>query len=94
VNRHSSRYNHRDANEGPIVKALQDMGVQWIEAGPLDGWVWLGQFVPVEIKTAKGKLTTGQKLFISDCELFGRPYRVWRTTDEAIEAVKVWRDVR
>jgi hypothetical protein len=94
VNRRASRYNHRDANEPVILQALEQAGVYYVQAGPLDLWVWLGAWTPVEIKVAKGKLTAGQKAFISSCELFGRPYRIWRTPNEAIEAVNVWREQR
>lgn len=86
-----TRYNHRDANEAEIVKVIGQLGIEWYEGGPLDGWVWLGQWTPVEIKTAKGKLTVGQKEFISRCNMTDRQYRIWRTPLEAIESVQAYR---
>jgi hypothetical protein len=92
MSRHASRFNKRDANEQIILHALELAGVEWYEAGPLDGWVFLGQWIPVEIKTPRGTLTDGQKAFIARCEIDGRPYRVWRNANEAVEAIQVYRE--
>lgn len=92
MNRFASRYNHRDANEPAIVKALAEIGIEWYEGGPLDGWIKLGnQHVAVEIKTEKGKLTKGQADFIAHCQRNELPFRVWRTPLQAIESVQEWR---
>lgn len=91
MSRHSTRYNKRDLNETLIVHALNNLGVAWIEAGPLDGWVWLNQWVPVEVKTPKGKLTRGQQAFVDACEHFRRPCLVWRSAEDAIAAVQAKR---
>lgn len=92
MGRHASRFNKRDANEFPILKALARLGVEWIEAGPLDGWAILaGRFIPCEIKTANGKLTQGQTEFIAACERNSLPYGLWRSVDDAVKFVKSWR---
>jgi len=90
--RRATRHNKRDAAEVPILKALVRLGVEWIEAGPCDGWVVLaGRFIPVEIKTGNGKLTEGQAEFIANCERGGLPYGLWRSVEDAVKFVKEWR---
>jgi hypothetical protein len=94
VNRHATRYDKRDATEPEILAALDRLGVYHYAAGPLDHWIWLGRFVPLEIKTEDGVLTKGQQDFVNLCEERGWPYRIWRTPNEAIEAVNLWREQR
>ncbi len=48
----------------------------------------MGEYIPVEIKTAKGKLTAGQKAFISECAMQKRPYFVWRGVDEMLNSLE------
>ena len=91
MSRRSTRYNKRDANEMLLINTLNDLGSIWIEGGDLDGFAWLGQWVPVEIKTKEGRLTKGQQAFIDSCEHFNRPYRIWRTTSDVIKDVQEWR---
>jgi len=91
MSRRATRFNKRDSVEPDIVGALAAMGVLWIEGPPLDGWVWFGQFIPVELKTSEGIFTQSQKDFIEICELNRWPYRVWRSVDEAVESVNLWR---
>lgn len=90
--RRATRFNHRDANERTIILALESLGIEWYEGGPLDGWIFLDRWIPVEIKTETGTLTAGQTAFIARCELDGRPYRLWRNANQAIEAVVVARE--
>ena len=94
MSRHATRYNHRDGNEPAIRKTCEDMGVEWYEAGPLDAWIWLGKWIPIEVKTDTGVLTPGQKRFMEQCEMDGRPYRVWRTAKEAEQAINLHRAIR
>ncbi len=83
-----TRYNHRDGNEKEIVAALGRMGIAWYEGGPLDGWcAFPDGWVPVEVKTATGRLSKGQQEFIAQCADHNRPVLVLRSADEAIEAV-------
>lgn len=92
MSRYASRFNKRDEVEPDGIEALAKLGVEWVEAGPLDGWIWLGQWIPVEWKSGKRKpLTQGQKDFIAQCNRTERPYRLWRTPLEAIESVQEWR---
>jgi len=95
VSRYATRFNKRDLAEPEILKVLAQLGVEWFEGPPLDGWIVLGKtFIPVEIKTKKGKLTPGQKLFISNCQIHERPFRIWRTPLEAIESINEWRKIK
>lgn len=93
MSRYATRFNKRDANEAPILDALEAMGVNWIEAGPLDGWINVaGQWIPCEIKMPDGRFTAGQKAFIDICKAFSWPHVVWRTPEEAIQFVQISRE--
>ncbi len=94
MSRKATKHNKRDANEILIVNALHDLNHVWIEAPPLDGWVFLGQWIPVEIKNKLGRnrLTDYQQGFIDACQHFGRPYRIWRSANDAVEAVRVYHE--
>lgn len=89
--RRATIHNKRDGNEMPILQAFATMGVQWFEAPPLDGWIFLFRFIPVEIKTKTGKLTPSQIGFIDRCKYLGMPYLVLRSVDDAIAAVNALR---
>lgn len=92
MSRHATRWNKRDENEPEILREIAKLGVEWIEAGPLDGWVYIvSRWLPVEIKTDKAPLTEGQSKFLADCIDGGRPCVVWRSAVEAIESVQSWR---
>lgn len=93
MSRHATKFNKRDANEQIIVSALADMGVCWVESGPLDGWIFINRWIPVEIKNPDGlnKMRPSQEQFIRDCKLMARPWLVFRTTADAIEAVNALR---
>jgi hypothetical protein len=91
MSRRSTRYNKRDANELLILATLASCSVEWIEAGPLDGWVHLGEWIPVEIKMPTGKLTESQEDFITACHYWGRKYMIWRSAEEALKAVQAWK---
>lgn len=87
--RHATRHNQRDDNEPAILRVLKQMSVEWIEAGPLDGWIYIGQWIPVEIKNPEGKnrFRPGQKLFVESCQALGRPHMVWRGASDVIADV-------
>lgn len=89
-----TRHNVRDANEPAILRVLKQMSVEWIEAGPLDGWIYIGQWIPVEIKNPEGRnrLQRGQKEFIENCQALGRPHMVWRGVSDAIADVSTTRE--
>lgn len=91
MSRHATRYNKRDLNETIIVNTLHELGLTWLEAPPLDGWVWLGQWIPVEIKTPTGRLTKGQQDFVDACTHWHRPVLVWRSQADAWESVQHYR---
>jgi len=80
LNRFAAR---RDANEGPLVAAAIQLGAEWVKAPPLDGWVgWQRCWIPVEIKTVKGKYTDAQVKFLTCCKLRGLPVFTWRTLED------------
>lgn len=69
----------RDANEGPLVSAARQLGAQMERTGPLDWWCgWRGAWFPVEVKTAKGKYTDAQVLFLARCKEHNTPVHTWR----------------
>ena len=72
----------RDTAEKPIVEALRKIGVEcWRIGGTGNPDVltrWHGRYLPLEIKTGKGRLTANQ----GDI-----PWPVVRTIDEAIREV-------
>ena len=44
----------RDANEQPLVAAMEALGGYWIADGPFDGWLhWRGAWHLIEIKDPK-----------------------------------------
>ena len=89
MSRHATKFNHRDANERPLVKLAGQLGIHWIEAGPLDGWIAVPGmgFVPVEIKNPDGfnRLQPSQKDFIALCVSRNWPYRIWRTEQDVLD---------
>lgn len=92
-------YNNRDDNEPALLDTLDEMKAEWVEAGPLDGWVFVQHWIPVEIKNPEGKSRPGRKGefrqkqidFIAKCKLTGRPYLVWRTSEDVIDTVNALR---
>ena len=85
MSRRATRFDHRDANEPEILRALAQLGVEFFPGPPLDGWCWLKRrWVPCEIKNGRGRLTDGQRTFIEQCDRDGRDYRIWRSWQEAI----------
>lgn len=92
MSRYASLWNKRDQSEKPILQAIAKLGVEWIEAGPLDGWVYItSRWLPVEIKTGNAPLTEGQQKFLANCIEAGRPCVIWRSAAEAVESVQSWR---
>ena len=83
--------NRRDANEEALLTIAEQFGAQWVEEGPLDGWVWFrGQWLgPAEIKlperegTAR-EYTPKQKRFLTWCRNHGARWLIWRTTDDVV----------
>lgn len=83
--RRATVHNHRDTNEPAILAVLAQLSVAWIEAGPLDGWVYIGEWIPVEIKMPGAALEPGQVEFIQACIELARPYAVLYTTGQAVQ---------
>lgn len=86
LNRYATR---KDANQGAIIKALEDVGIHvWVLDSPVDLLLWWprwgpGNFRLLEVKCQKGKLRNGaQRTFV---ETTGTP--VVRTPLEALKAV-------
>lgn len=84
------RYDARtDANERQIVDALQAAGyVVWQIRWPVDLLVGTpsGRWLPMEVKTAKGRLTEDQERFIATAG--NCPTSVVRDAESAIRHVK------
>lgn len=80
LNRYAAR---RDQNEGPLVLLARQLGALMVKDGPLD---WLcgfrGLWVPTEIKTAKGKYTDAQKLFLLYATERSLPVWTWRCDED------------
>ena len=82
----------RDANEDELVKVAKQLGAQWWQAPPFDGWVlhrgvWLG---PTEIKMPEREglaheYTPQQKRFIAWAKANNAPHLTWRTAADVIE---------
>lgn len=90
--RHATRWNKRDASEADILQMLTQIGVHYALGPPLDLWAYLGTWVPIEIKTAKGVLTPGQRRFVETSKQLGRPVMVWRSVDEALVQIHEFRN--
>lgn len=85
LNRFAKR---RDANEPELVKIARQLGAQLEQFGPLDWWMgWRGKWVPVEIKTDKGKYTDEQILFFARCKEHGNPVHTWREADDVFASM-------
>lgn len=77
----------KDKNEKPLLALARAIGIQWLQAPPLDGWAWhanLRAWYPVEIKDPKreghaDEYTPAQRKFFHLADLTGAPYYVWRT---------------
>jgi hypothetical protein len=82
--------NPRDANELALLAVAQQLGAQWLEAPPLDGWIWWrGLWLPVEIKLPEREgqayeYTPAQKRFMSWCRLRNARWLVWRNDADVI----------
>ena len=94
MSRYTTRFNKRDANEKAIIKRLAELKIGWTEAGPLDGWVFIRQWIPVEIKTKLGKLTQTQKDFVALCQMHGKPYMMLKDPEDVLPFVVLYRDSR
>ena len=92
--RRASVHNHRDANEPMLLGALEQAKIQWVEAGPLDGWInLLGSHVPVEIKNPEGfdTMTAVQQAYLDLCDTNNWVYFIWRTLDDMVESINLFR---
>lgn len=82
--------NPRDANEDELLKVALKLGGQWLEQGPLDGWVfWRGIWLPVEIKRPEregyaDEYTPAQKRFFRWCQQHNARWLTWRTPADVI----------
>lgn len=82
--------NPRDANEQALLTTALTLGAQWLEQGPLDGWIfWRGQWLPVEIKlpereATKHEYTPAQQRFFRWCRDRNARWLVWRTDADVI----------
>lgn len=78
----------RDTNEDELVGCAEQLGAMWIQTGPLDGWcLWREHWFPVEIKTAKGKYTDAQVLFLARCKECNAPVWTWRCTEDVLKSL-------
>ena len=84
--------NTRDANEAALLTVARTLGADWLEEGPLDGWLWVARqqrWVPVEIKKPEREghaheYTPAQRRFFTWCKACNAPWLVWRTTADVI----------
>ena len=79
------RHGRRDGNESHLISLALGMGAYWVQAPPLDGWIFFrGKWTPVEIKNPEGKdeLTKAQIRFRIQCNEHQAPHFLWRTLDD------------
>jgi hypothetical protein len=84
--------NQRDTNERVLLDLALQLGGHWIEAPPLDGYIWvprMNMLRPVEIKLperegAAREFTPLQRRFRSRCELIGLPILIWRSAADVL----------
>lgn len=86
----------RDANEGELVIAAEQLGAFWVQGPPLDGWcLWRERWTPVEIKRPDGPqggrydrhYTPAQVLFLACCKERNAPVWTWRTLDCVLKSL-------
>ncbi len=80
----------RDGNESELVKVARKFGAVWIQAPPLDGWLFFrGDWTPVEIKNLDGKnrYTEAQVLFLARCKERSARVWTWRTERDVFESL-------
>ena len=89
----SHQHNKRDANERVLIELAEQLGGHWIEAGPLDGYIFVPRLAnllrPVEIKLPEREgsaheYTPAQRRFFSRCELIKLPVFIWRTGHDVL----------
>jgi hypothetical protein len=93
VSNYRTKFNTRDDNEAGLIEFIEGLGVNWFEGGPLDGWVNVLGWIPVEIKNPNGKneYQPSQERFIALCIDRGWPVWTWRTEQDAIELINARR---
>lgn len=80
--------NRRDANESTLVTHAKALGAQWLEEGPLDGWIhFRGVFTPTECKIperegASDEYTPAQLRFFRWCSEHRAKWFTWRTLED------------
>lgn len=89
-----ARYaNKRDANEREIIEALQCAGCFVLQEQNIDLWVLpphAEQWVPIEVKTKTGRLTSYQiKLHNTLNDIYNYRIAVVTTIEEAFDAVGI-----
>lgn len=80
------RASRRDATEPEILRALSQVGADFILLDPFDVLVlFRGQLVMLDCKTAKGRPTRNQQVLIDR----GWPLHFVRTAEEALAVIGV-----
>lgn len=70
------------------MQVARALGAVLVREPPLDWWCcWRGVWTPVEIKTAKGKYTDGQILFLALCNERQAPVWTWRDESDVYRAL-------
>ena len=78
----------RDSNESELLEVVRAFGAAWVTAPPLDGWVcWRERWIPVEIKSEKGKYTESQVKFLAQCRERNAPVWTWREPRDVFESL-------
>jgi hypothetical protein len=85
--------NSRDANERALLDLALQLGGEWIEAPPLDGWIFVARMGAlcrcVEIKRPEREglaweYTPLQKRFLARAAMIGMPIWIWRTSADVL----------
>lgn len=87
-----------DGNQPDIVKALRQLGAEWVDtsADPRSGCdgivLWRGRSLITEIKNgslsaSRRKLTDNEQETQAKCEAHGVPYLILTSVDQAIDLI-------
>lgn len=82
-----------DANQSEIVKSLEKIGCRvWDMERPVDLLVeFRGVFIPLEVKTAKGKLTPNQEEFFRKTK--GPAFIVHDHVEAVMAVQRAWKKI-